>query len=86
MLNFVDELESGFVGGSQRVIVNFSLWWFLPIILMLSLLGRKKTGAQTVYLFDDRPTYWYIDRHCILETLRIYPKQCGIQEQGTSGR
>ncbi len=35
MLNFAAELGSGFVARTQRFIVNFSLWWSLPMVLML---------------------------------------------------
>lgn len=36
MLNFADELgRSGFVARTQRFIVNFSIWWSLPMVLML---------------------------------------------------
>jgi len=34
MLNFVNELGSGFVARTQRLIVKFSLWWSLPTVLM----------------------------------------------------
>lgn len=35
MLNFAGELGGGFVARSQRFIVNFSVWWSLPLVLMI---------------------------------------------------
>jgi uncharacterized RDD family membrane protein YckC len=42
MLNFVSELGSGFVARTQRFIVNFSLWWSLPAVLMILALWYLK--------------------------------------------
>jgi len=42
MLNFVSEVGSGFVARVQRLIVNFSLWWSLPLVLMLLALWYLK--------------------------------------------
>jgi hypothetical protein len=35
IINFAGEQESGFVGFIQRFMVTFSLWWSLPLVLML---------------------------------------------------
>ncbi len=42
MLNFAEELGSGLVARTQRFIVNFSIWWSLPLVLMLLALWYLK--------------------------------------------
>ena len=50
LLNFTDELKSGFVGLCQRIIVNFSLWWSLPVVLMvLAFWSVKKQDPVLAY-------------------------------------
>ncbi len=34
MLNFFDELKTGFLAWLQRLIVDISVWWSLPVVLM----------------------------------------------------
>lgn len=35
MINIAEDPEPGFIGRLQKAIVNFSLWWSLPIVLIL---------------------------------------------------
>ncbi|MCZ6702296.1 MAG: hypothetical protein O6940_04560 [Ignavibacteria bacterium] len=39
MLNIAEDPEPGIIGRLQKIIVNFSLWWLLPIVLILFPLG-----------------------------------------------
>ncbi len=56
MINFADELESGLIGKSQRFIVNFTLWWFLPgILMLLAFWNVKKQDPVLSYLLGFLP-------------------------------
>lgn len=48
MLNFADELKSNFIGKVQRFIVNFSLWFAMPIVLLLNSLWYIKKHAPVL--------------------------------------
>jgi len=39
MLNIAEDPEPGVIGRLQKIIVNFSLWWLLPIVLIFFPLG-----------------------------------------------
>jgi uncharacterized protein YjbI with pentapeptide repeats len=56
LMNFADELKSGFVGKAQRFIVNFSLWWAMPLVLILNALWYiKKHAAVHSYILGIVP-------------------------------
>ena len=56
LLNFADELDKGFVSKIQRFIVNFSLWWSLPLVLfIISLWYIKKHDPVLSYVLAVIP-------------------------------
>ncbi|HDP98771.1 MAG TPA: pentapeptide repeat-containing protein [bacterium] len=55
MFNFADELKSGFIGAVQKLIINFSLWWAMPLVLALNVFWYIKKHSYLTYFLSTLP-------------------------------
>lgn len=75
MLNIAEDPESGIIGRMQKIMVSFSLWWLLPIVLLLFPLGfLRKHDPVLSYVVGLIPVIgtavviWF---WCMYESIRL---------------